>query len=141
MYDEVRVGVSAIILRDGHLLLGERIGSHGAHTWATPGGHLEFGESIEECAKRETLEETGLVIDTFKKLTYTNDIFVKENKHYVTLYVVASCPVGDPKVIEPAKCIQWRWFKMDELPSPLFLPLSNLFNELNNLKLISAQEA
>ena len=62
MKKEVRVGVAAVILRDGRILLGERIGSHGAHTWATPGGHLELGESIEECAKRETFEETGLIV-------------------------------------------------------------------------------
>lgn len=47
MSQEVRVGVAAVILREGRVLLGERIGSHGAHTWATPGGHLEWGESIE----------------------------------------------------------------------------------------------
>lgn len=35
MNKEVRVGVAAVVLREGRILLGERIGSHGAHTWAT----------------------------------------------------------------------------------------------------------
>jgi len=126
---EVRVGVAAVILREGRVLLGERIGSHGAHTWATPGGHLEWGESIEECAKRETLEETGLVVSAFEKLTFTNDIFEKENKHYITLFVVASDANGEPQVTEPDKCKQWKWFKLDELPEPLFLPLTNLLSD------------
>ena len=129
MSQEVRVGVAAVILREGRVLLGERIGSHGTHTWATPGGHLEWGESIEECAKRETLEETGLVVSAFEKLTFTNDIFEKENKHYITLFVVASDTSGEPQVIEPDKCKQWEWFKLDELPEPLFLPMTNLLNE------------
>lgn len=129
MNKEVRVGVAAVVLRDGRVLLGERIGSHGAHTWATPGGHLELGESIEECAKRETFEETGLVVNSFQNLGFTNDIFEKENKHYVTLFVVTSCSIGEPQIIEPEKCKQWKWFNLDELPEPLFLPLTNLLKD------------
>ena len=129
MNKEVRVGVAAVVLREGRILLGERIGSHGAHTWATPGGHLEMGEGIEECARRETLEETGLVVESFKKLSFTNDIFEKEGKHYVTLFVVASCSSGEPRVTEPNKCKQWKWFELDNLPEPLFLPLANLLQD------------
>ncbi|MDK9778370.1 MULTISPECIES: NUDIX hydrolase [Vibrio] len=133
MNKEVRVGVATIILRDGKILLGERIGSHGANTWATPGGHLELGESIEECAKREAFEETGLVVDSIEKLTFTNDIFEKEGKHYVTLFVLASCGSGEPQVAEPDKCKQWQWCELNNLPEPLFLPLSNLLKESRNL--------
>lgn len=134
MKKEVRVGVAAVILREGRVLLGERIGSHGAHTWATPGGHLEWGESIEECAQRETFEETGLVVDTFKKLSFTNDVFEQEDKHYVTLFVVACCSSGEPQVAEPDKCKQWKWFEINKLPEPLFLPLANLLREPINLR-------
>ncbi|MEO7108781.1 MAG: NUDIX domain-containing protein [Rhodoferax sp.] len=38
------VGIGVIIVRHGLVLLGQRIGSHGAGTWALPGGHLEFGD-------------------------------------------------------------------------------------------------
>ena len=134
MNNQVRVGVAAVIFREGRILLGERIGSHGANTWATPGGHLELGESIAECAQRETLEETGLEVGAFKKLGFTNDIFEKEGKHYVTLYVVATSTSGEPQVIEPHQCKQWQWFDLDELPEPLFLPLVNLLKEPVNFK-------
>ena len=134
MNNQVRVGVAAVIFREGRILLGERIGSHGANTWATPGGHLELGESIEECAQRETLEETGLEVGAFRKLGFTNDIFEKEGKHYVTLYVVATSTSGEPQVMEPHQCKQWQWFDLDELPEPLFLPLVNLLKEPVNFK-------
>ncbi|MFQ0976260.1 nucleotide triphosphate diphosphatase NUDT15 [Vibrio campbellii] len=134
MNKQVRVGVATIILRDGAILLGERIGSHGANTWATPGGHLELGESIEDCAKREVLEETGLIVDSIEKFTFTNDIFEKEGKHYVTLFVVASSASGEPQVTEPDKCKQWKWCRLDDLPEPLFLPLINLLKEDNTLE-------
>ena len=134
MNKQVRVGVATIIRRDGAILLGERIGSHGANTWATPGGHLELGESIEDCAKREVLEETGLIVDSIEKFTFTNDIFEKEGKHYVTLFVVASRVSGEPQVTEPDKCKQWKWCRLDDLPEPLFLPLINLLKEDNTLE-------
>lgn len=62
-----QVGVGVLILRDGKVLLGRRKGSHGAGCWSAPGGHLEFGEAVEDCALREALEETGLALSDRQK--------------------------------------------------------------------------
>lgn len=129
MNTQVRVGVGVIIVRNNRILLGERTGSHGANTWATPGGHLEVGESIEECAKREVLEETGLALTSVKKFSFTNDIFEKEGKHYATLFVIAASDDGEAQIREPDKCKQWQWFEFNKLPEPLFLPLVNLLKD------------
>ena len=129
MNKAVKVGVGVIIIQDNRILLGERIGAHGANTWATPGGHLEIGESIEDCARREVFEETGLALNTVKHLAFTNDIFYQEKTHYVTLFVTATCDEGIAKITEPDKCLQWQWYELDNLPTPLFLPMINLFNE------------
>src|SRR5688572_32057853 len=113
-------------LRGEFVLLGQRKGSHGAGTWALPGGHLEFGESVEECAAREVKEETGLAVQGFLRGPYTNDLFASEAKHYVTLFVVARSVAGEPQLLEPHKCSSWQWFRWSELPQPLFQPLASL---------------
>ena len=63
--DRPKIGVAVIVKKKDKVLLGKRISLHGKGSWGFPGGHLEFCESIEECAKRETKEETGLIINDF----------------------------------------------------------------------------
>ncbi len=123
---EPRVGVGVIVIRGGKVLLGMRKNSHGAGTWSLPGGHLEWGESVEQCAAREVFEETGIRITRPKLGPYTNDIFRPEGRHYITLYAIATESEGTEQVREPGKCAGWAWFPWDKLPAPLFLPLKNL---------------
>jgi 8-oxo-dGTP diphosphatase len=57
------VGVAAMVLSaDGRVLLAERRAEAG-HRLAVPGGRLDPGESVEECAVRELWEETGLALE------------------------------------------------------------------------------
>ena len=122
-----QVGVGVLIIRDGRILLGKRAGSHGAGTWALAGGHLEFGESIETCARREVLEETGLTLDRILPAPSTNDIMADERKHYVTCFVEASISGNEPaRILEPGKCLAWEWFRWTDLPEPLFEPVKTL---------------
>jgi 8-oxo-dGTP diphosphatase len=124
-----KIGVGVIVIRDGKVLLGKRKGAHGEGTWSFPGGHLEFSETIEDCAKREVMEETGMTITNLRKGTFTNDIFPKEGKHYVTLYVLADWVSGEPMIKEQEKCDGWEWFAWDNLPMPRFIPIENLLKE------------
>lgn len=77
-----RVGVGVVVIHGKKILLGKRKNSHGEGEWAFPGGHLEFGESVQECAKRELLEETGLVALSCKLGGWSSNIFNGE-KHYI----------------------------------------------------------
>lgn len=123
---ELRIGVGVIVRRGTKVLVGLRRGSHGAGSWALPGGHLDGGETPEECARREVREETGLEIDALRRGPWSHDRFEAEGREYVTLFVVADGPTGTPEIREPAKCAEWRWCEWDELPVPLFLPLASL---------------
>ena len=126
MEQRPRVGVAAIVKHQGKVLLGKRRGSHGEGTWALPGGHLEFGEEIEVCARREIEEETGLTVKNLRVGPITNDIFTTEARHYVTIFVICEYADGELTVLEPEKCEAWQWFRWTALPRPLFLPLQNL---------------
>jgi 8-oxo-dGTP diphosphatase len=129
-----KVGVGVMVKKDNKVLLGKRTGSHGENTWSFPGGHLEFKESFFDCAEREVFEETGLKIKNLKKGPYTNDIFTKENLHYLTIYIISEYDSGELINKEPEKCLEWKWFDMDELPKNLFIPLNNLVNEIGSLR-------
>jgi 8-oxo-dGTP diphosphatase len=124
-----RVGVGVIIIKDGKVLLGKRKNAHGEGSWCLPGGHLEFFETIEDCARRETEEEVGLTITAIQKTVFTEDFFVEEQKHYITMLVTSAWESGEVVLREPEKCERWEWFDWDNLPSPLFLPLQNHINQ------------
>lgn len=131
MEKRVRVGVGVFIIKDCKVLLGKRKNAHGEGDWCFPGGHLEFGESWEDCAKRETKEETGIEIENVRFGTVTNDIFPKEDKHYITIILLADWKSGEVKVLEPHKCEKWEWFewKKEKLPENLFEPQIKLIEQ------------
>lgn len=126
MNNKPKVGVGVIIQKNGKVLLGKRKNAHGEGSWCFPGGHLEFNESWEDCAIRETKEETDLSIRNIRFATATNDIFSLEQKHYITIFMLADYDSGELKLMEADKCERWEWFDWNTLPQPLFLPISNL---------------
>lgn len=123
------VGVGVMVVKAGRVLLGKRKHAHGDGTWAFPGGHLEYCETIEECARREVLEECGLQIEGLHPLAFTNDIFDETGRHYVTLFMRADCRSGHPAVREPNRCERWIWSPWPPEVTPLFLPLGNLVKQ------------
>jgi len=64
-----------------------------------PGGKLDFGETFEDGAKRETLEETGIILNKVDVICVNQDMV--EDAHFVTIGLFSEDFVGDPKVMEP----------------------------------------
>src|ERR687885_566083 len=79
----IRVG--AVAARDGALLLVRHQKPDRDPYWVLPGGRLEPGETIPECARRELAEETGLTA-RFSGVLYVGE-FLREGRH--TIDVVA----------------------------------------------------
>jgi 8-oxo-dGTP diphosphatase len=125
---KVGVGVGVMILKEGKVLLGKRHEDpekatsllKGAGTWTMPGGKLDFGETFEEAAKRETIEECGLKLNALKVVCLNQDMV--ENAHFITIGLFCDDFDGDPEVLEPDKITCWEWFDLDNLPEPLYFP-------------------
>ena len=128
----IKVGIGVLIFDcEKRVLLGKRKSLHGGGTWCPPGGHIEYGESFEGTAIRETKEETGIDLNAseLQIAGVTNDFFKESGKHYVTVMMKALNFCGNPEVMEPDKCYEWRWFEIDRLPDNLFLPVENFLNK------------
>lgn len=128
------VGVAVILMRSGNdVLLGKRKGSHGTGTWSFPGGKLEHYETSRQRALIELTEETGLtdknVILIDKHPWKVTEDFFPEGLHYLTVYLRAKYISGNPRVMEPDKCEEWRWYSWSNLTrNNLFIPVRNLIN-------------
>ena len=113
------VGIGVLILKDGKVLMSQRKSSHGTGEFNFPGGHLEFGESFEQCAKREAMEEAGLEIKNIK-FQFLANVKKYPGKHYVHIGLIANWKKGEPKIKEPDKNGPWKWYSLKNLPKPLF---------------------
>lgn len=117
-------------------MLGKRLNAHGEGEWQFPGGHLELGETVTECAVREVREETGIEVSGTIHAGFTNELFSANGRQYLVLYASAAYASGELKVMEPDKCECWEWFRYDELPSPLFGPIIILLKQVPILNVL-----
>ena len=125
---KVGVGFGVMLMRDGKILLGKRhedpekadSALNGAATWTMPGGKMEFGETFEEAGKREVEEETGIKIKKLNIICINNERM--EQAHFVTIGMFADDFEGDAQVMEPEEITEWKWFGLDNLPSPMYFP-------------------
>lgn len=127
-----KVGIGMLVLKDGKVLLGKRKGAHGEGEYAGLGGHLEFNESIEDCARREAMEEAGIKIKNIRLLCVSN--LKKYGKHYLDIGLKVEWAENEPKVMEPHKVESWEWYDLDNLPKPLFAAEGNYFEALKTGK-------
>ena len=125
---KIGVGFGVLILKDNKVLLGKRHEDpekassllNGAGTWTMPGGKLDFGETFEQGAKRETMEETGIKLNKVDVICVNNDMV--ETAHFITLGLFSDDFEGEPQVLEPDEITEWGWFDLNELPNPIYFP-------------------
>ncbi|MFD4576517.1 phosphotransferase [Streptomyces sp. NPDC058417] len=120
----VPVDVHLIAVRDGasgrEVLLSRRAGDvYAAGLWHVPSGHLE-AETVVDAVVRETLEETGVVVDPA-------DVRAAVTVHHrspaggarIGMFFEVRRWHGTPRVMEPLVCDAMDWFPMEALPEPM----------------------
>ncbi len=111
------IGVGAAIFKDGDVLLIQRGKPPGVGRWSVPGGHLEWGEHMVDCAAREVAEETGIACEIMG-FTGCYDALgpVADGKvsyHFVLLNYWGQWRSGDPAAADDA--MDARWVHVDEM--------------------------
>ena len=126
---KIRIRVAVAIVRDGKMLLVQHE-KNGRRYWLVPGGGLEFGETIEECGKRELREEASLDVKIGDLLFTSESIPPDGHRHVLNLYyegqVVGN---GEPKIaLEDAVLCDVQWVDLSDLPHLTMYP--SVTNEL-----------
>lgn len=87
--------------------------------WCIPGGRLEMFETLEHAVIRETKEETDLEVKVIKLMGVCDHIVQEEEVHWVAMSYLCKIEKGIPKIMEPDKASDMKWFALDQLPDQL----------------------
>lgn len=123
--NEPRVGVGAMIMQEGEVLLVLRKKNPEKDHWSLPGGKVELYETLEDAVKREIKEELNLEIQLDQLLCATNHILIEEAVHYVAPTYLAHITDGNTCLMEPDALGGMGWFPLDELPQNLTVTTVN----------------
>jgi 8-oxo-dGTP diphosphatase len=109
--DLPRVAVGAVVFKDNKVLLIRRAKPPAKGLWAIPGGSVNLGETLQQAAERETLEETNLTIQATKPV-FTFEVIEKDDNnqvrfHYVIIDLVADYISGVPLPGDDADEVRW----------------------------------
>jgi ADP-ribose pyrophosphatase len=112
-----RVAVGAVVFKQECVLLVRRGQPPAEDLWAIPGGSVEIGETLQEAAEREILEETGIQIRALEPI-YTFDVIDRDAAgkirfHYVIVDLAADYIMGEPAPGDDA--LEARWVSAREI--------------------------
>ncbi len=113
------VAVGAVVFKDNRVLLVRRGKPPAENMWAIPGGSVKIGESLQDAAEREILEETGITIRALEPI-FTFDVIDRDDSggirfHYVIVDLTADYIGGVPLAGDDAAAA--RWVSAGELAS------------------------
>lgn len=94
--------------------------------WSPPGGHLEYGESLQQCAIRKAWEEARVTITHPVFRAITNEVFEEDRQHALTVWMEGTYVSGEPTRSSPPILAAIGWFPWDALPEPLVVSFEHL---------------
>jgi len=111
------VGVGAVIVHEGRAAIVERSTEPLKGQWSIPGGALELGETLRQCAAREAMEETGLQVEALDVLDVLDSIYRDPEGRTLYHYVLIDffCRVTGGELKAGGDAAQARWITLQEL--------------------------
>jgi 8-oxo-dGTP pyrophosphatase MutT (NUDIX family) len=136
MFSEVSSGMkhrirsAAIVVKnDAVLLVKHKNTNSGSEWWVPPGGGLEDNESIFECAKRETYEETGLTVELGQILYLRESVDLSRDIHQFEIFILANSFTGEltianvrPQDLDSAYIKDVRFFSKHQMQGLTVFP-------------------
>lgn len=95
--------------------------------WVVPGGHIEYGESMEHALKREVLEETGVEVDGFRLITVYDGLFppeFHEKRHFLFFQCECTLKKGQTVSLDNKELKEYKWFSLPEAIGAADFPLT-----------------
>jgi len=109
--DQPLVGVGAVVISGGKILLEKRKNEPGKGKWSIPGGLVDLGESPEQAVIREVKEETCLAVDAPRHIDVVSDVSLDENGkikyHFVIIDYLVTLKRGEVKAASDAEALEW----------------------------------
>jgi ADP-ribose pyrophosphatase YjhB (NUDIX family) len=113
------IGVGAVIVESGRVLLVRRDTEPLRGEWSVPGGMLELGEKLRDGVRREALEETGVRVEPGEVLDVFDSIFTdglgKTQYHYVLIDYLCRVISGEAQAGSDVSDV--RWVSLEALPA------------------------
>lgn len=128
----IMVGATMLLVnQDNEILLMKRTDNL---CWGVPGGSIEPGETFEECVKRETLEETGILVDQIELF----GVYSGEELHYTypngdEVYMFSAAyqsRITDPHVkLDITEDSEYQFFKLNQIPEEVSPPIKPILSD------------
>lgn len=123
------VGVGVALVEDDEILLVQRGREPGKGLWAVPGGKVRHGEPMKAAARREVLEETGLVVE-IGDVVWVGEL-IEEGHHIVLIDFAGTRRGGELRAADDAR--DARWVPLEQVADyPLTLTMYDLVDTLRS---------
>jgi len=138
---KITPAVYLILMKDNKILLARRYNTgYFDGDYSFPAGHLDGNETLKQAIAREAKEEIGVLLESTKlKLVHVMNRKIL-NDERVDFFFTAKKYQGEPKIMEPDKCDNLNWFKLDNLPENIIPYIRQVIDSFQNDIIYNEQE-
>jgi len=126
-FTDPKVAAAVVVIREGQVLLTRRINEPFQGYWTLPAGFMDTGESPEETARRECLEETGLQVNIVELVDIISG---REHEHGADLVLVYKAEITGGNLQAGDDADQVEFFALSNLPGLAFIATQKTLQKL-----------